>query len=200
MRKRVGIYARVSTRDQSVQQQLDALRAWAQGRGFEVVEEFVDEGVSGADEKRPALSRLRKACTGGRVDVVAAVALDRLGRSLTDLVGLLREFSALGVDIYLQRESVDTSTPAGRALLQMAGVFAEFERSILIERVKAGIQRARTYGTRSGKAIGRPPISERKKTKVRSLVAQGMSEREAARAVGVSRATVYRILAEDKHE
>jgi len=200
MRKRVGIYARVSTRDQNVQQQLDALHTWAQGRGLEVVEEFVDEGVSGEKAKRPALSRLLRACTDGRVDVVAAVALDRLGRSLQHVVLLLREFAALGVGVYLRRESVDTSTPAGRALLQMAGVFAEFERSILIERVKAGMDRARVHGTRSGKDIGRPAISERKKAEVRTLVAEGMSKRETARVAGVSRATVYRILAEDETE
>lgn len=190
----------MSTRDQNVQQQLDALRSWARGRGFEVAEEFADEGVSGEQDKRPALTGLMRACTDGRVNVVAAVALDRLGRSLQHVVLLLREFAALNVDVYLQRESVDTSTPAGRALLQMAGVFAEFERSILIERVKAGIERAKVYGTRSGKDIGRPSTPERVKAKVRALLDEGYSKVDAAELAGVSRATVYRILAEDKSD
>jgi DNA invertase Pin-like site-specific DNA recombinase len=126
-------------------------------RGWQVVEEFVDNGVSGAKgrDKRPAFDRLCKAVTRRKIDVVAAWSVDKLSRSLQDLVGFLGELNGAGCDLYLERQAVDTTTPAGRALFQMLGVFAEFERSIIQERINAGIARAREKGTKSGKPIGR---------------------------------------------
>jgi DNA invertase Pin-like site-specific DNA recombinase len=112
-------------------------------------------GAKGRD-KRSAFDRLHKAITRRELDLVAAWSVDRLGRSLQDLAGFLGEVHAAGVDLYLDRQGVDTSTPAGKALFQMLGVFAEFERSIIQERIAAGIARARVQGTRSGKAFGRP--------------------------------------------
>jgi len=123
-----------------------------------VVAEFCDDGISGAKgrDKRLALNKLHKAITRHQFDIVAAWSVDRLGRSLQDLVAFLGELHGAGVDLYLDRQGVDTSTPAGKALFQMLGVFAEFERSIIQERIAAGIARARRKGTRSGRAFGRP--------------------------------------------
>src|SRR5580704_7371841 len=137
--KRVGLYLRVSTDEQTVDNQRQALTEAVEARGWVVVAEYADEGISGAKgrDKRPGLDRLLKAATRREIDVVAAWSVDRLGRSLQDLVGLLGELKAAGVGLYLDRQAVDTTTPAGRALFQMLGVFAEFERSINVERVHA---------------------------------------------------------------
>ena len=126
-----GIHLRVSTGGQTVENQRQALIEAATHRGWRVVEEFVDNGVSGANgrDKRPAFDRLRKAVTRRKVDVVAAWSVDRLGRSLQDLAGFLGELNGAGCDLYLERQVVDTTTPDGRALFQMLGVFAEFERA-----------------------------------------------------------------------
>ena len=142
---RRGIYLRVSTGDQTVENQRQALIEAATHRGWRVVEEFVDNGVSGAKgrEKRPAFDRLCKAVTRRKIDVVAAWSVDRLGRSLQDLVGFLGELNGAGCDLYLERQAVDTTTPAGRALFQMLGVFGEFERAIIQQRINAGIARER---------------------------------------------------------
>src|SRR6516165_9846443 len=159
--KRVGLYLRVSTGEQTVENQRQALTAACEARGWRIVAEFEDNGISGAKgrDSRPGFDRLLKAATQRKIDVVAAWSVDRLGRSLQDLVGFLAELNAVGCDLYLERQAVDTTTPAGRALFQMLGVFAEFERSIIQERVKAGLERARRHGTKSGKPIGQPPLA-----------------------------------------
>jgi DNA invertase Pin-like site-specific DNA recombinase len=156
--KTVALYLRVSTGEQTVENQRRDLEAAVERRGWRVVAEFCDEGVSGANgrDKRPGFDKLCRAIVRHQFDIVAAWSVDRLGRSLQDLVGFLGEVHAAGVDLYLDRQGVDTSTPAGKALFQMLGVLAEFERSIIQERIAAGIARARAKGTRSGKAFGRP--------------------------------------------
>src|SRR6516162_6433298 len=161
MTKTVALYLRVSTGEQTVENQRRELLAAAERRGWRVVAEFCDNGVSGAKgrDKRSAFDRLHRAITRHEFDIVAAWSVDRLGRSLQDLVGFLGELHSAGVDLYLDRQGVDTSTPAGKALFQMLGLFAEFERSIIQERISAGIARARQKGTRSGKAFGRPRLS-----------------------------------------
>ena len=143
--KRVAIYARVSTGDQTTDNQLRELRAVAERAGWQVVEEFVDHAISGTKgrDQRPAFDRLLKAATRRHIDVVAAWSVDRLGRSLQHLVGFLDEIHSRHIDLYLHQQGIDTTTPAGKALFQMCGVFAEFERSMIQERVKAGIARAR---------------------------------------------------------
>jgi DNA invertase Pin-like site-specific DNA recombinase len=158
MTKTVALYLRVSTGEQTVENQRRELMAACERRGWRVVAEFCDEGISGANgrDKRPGFDKLCRAIVRHQFDIVAAWSVDRLGRSLQDLVGFLGEVHAAGVDLYLDRQGVDTSTPAGKALFQMLGVFAEFERSIIQERIAAGIARARAKGTRSGKAFGRP--------------------------------------------
>src|ERR1051325_2200657 len=153
--KRVGLYLRVSTagRDQTVENQRQALTDAMKRKGWQIVAEFCDEGISGAKgrEKRPGFDRLHKAIARREIDVVAAWSVDRLGRSLQDLVGFLGEIHAKGIDLYLHQQGLDTGTPAGRAMFQMMGVFAEFERAIIVERVKAGLARARAQGKRLGR-------------------------------------------------
>jgi DNA invertase Pin-like site-specific DNA recombinase len=176
----VALYLRVSTGEQTVENQRRDLEAAVERRGWRVVAEFCDEGISGANgrDKRPGFDKLCRAILRHQFDIVAAWSVDRLGRSLQDLVGFLGELHGAGVDLYLDRQGVDTSTPAGKALFQMLGVFAEFERSIIQERIAAGIVRARAKGTTSGKAFGRPRAA------VRAALAAGMGIRRTARLVG----------------
>ena len=194
----VALYLRVSTDDQTVENQRRELMAACERRGWRVAAEYIDAGISGAKGRgdRPGFDRLHKAIVRGKFDVVAAWSVDRLGRSLQDLVGFLGELHASGVDLYLDRQGVDTSTPAGKAMFQMLGVFAEFERSLIVERVCAGIARARTAGTKSGKAFGRPKISHEREDAVRASLAAGNGIRTTARLNGTGNATVARIAAE----
>ncbi len=146
MTKRTAIYARVSTTNgQTSSNQIGRLREVAEKAGWEIVEEFVDRGISGAKgrDKLPAFDRLCKAATRREIDVVMAWSVDRLGRSLQDLVAFLGDLQAAGVDLYLDRQGIDTTTPGGKALFQMMGVFAEFERAMIRERINAGLTRAR---------------------------------------------------------
>jgi DNA invertase Pin-like site-specific DNA recombinase len=193
--KRVGLYLRVSTGEQTVENQRQVLRDAAAYRGWRIVEEFADPGISGGKgrDKRPGFDRLLKAATRRQIDVVAAWSVDRLGRSLQDLVGFLAELNAAGVDLYLEKQAVDTTTPAGRALFQMLGVFAEFEREIMKERIHAGIARARQCGTKSGAPIGRAPISRKVEDAIRSSLASGRGIHKTARECGVGTGTVQRI-------
>ena len=146
--RRVAIYARVSTGAQTVQNQLRELREIADRHGWIVAAEFTDKGISGAKgrEQRPGLDKMLKAVARREIDVVAAWWVDRLGRSLQDLLGFLGELHAKNVDLYLHQQGLDTSTPAGKALFQMMGVFAEFERAMIRERVKSGLERAKAQG------------------------------------------------------
>jgi DNA invertase Pin-like site-specific DNA recombinase len=197
MVKRVGLYLRVSTKNgQTVDNQRQALgEAIGRREGWIIAEEFVDHGISGARgrDKRPAFDRLLKAVVRRKIDVVAAWSVDRLGRSLQDLIGFLGELNAAGVDLYLQKQAVDTTTPAGRALFQMLGVFAEFERAIIQERIHAGLTRARETGTKSGKPIGRPQIDQRKIEQIRDELQKGTGILKTARLIGAGVSTVQRI-------
>ena len=196
--KTVVLYLRVSTGEQTVENQRQELLAAAERRGWRVVAEFCDEGVSGANgrDKRPGFDRLCRAIVRHQFDVVAAWSVDRLGRSLQDLVAFLGELHGASVDLYLDRQGVDTGTPAGKALFQMLGVFAEFERSIIQERIAAGIARARRKGTRSGRAFGRPQTLGGTGGGCTGLLAAGTGIRKTARLVGTGNATVARIAAE----
>lgn len=150
--RRVAIYARTSTNRQDIELQLVELRDYARARGWELVDEFVDEGVSSRRIVRPRLAELKKACRQRLVDVVLVWRFDRFARSLRELVEALEEFRALQVDFLSFKEAVDTSTPAGRALFAMIAMMAEFERELIRERVNAGVAKAR----RDGKTLGRP--------------------------------------------
>lgn len=190
--KRAAIYVRVSTDQQSVENQLRLLQDIAQRSGWIIVETFADEGISGAKgrDKRPRFDNLLKAIARREIDIVAAWSVDRLGRSLSDLVAFLSDIQARGCDLYLHQQAIDTSTPSGRMLFQMLGVFAEFERSLITARVKAGQDRARARGVR----FGRPSLPEDRLDRVRRALADGQSSiRTIAKKTRVSTATVMRV-------
>ena len=152
---RVALYARCSTSDQSVDLQLDSLRDYAKARSFTVVEEYVDEGVSGAKVRRPALDQLLKDAHRRRFDAVAVWKLDRLGRSLSHLIRVVDQLGSLGVDLVsLGDPGLDTTAPSGRLIFHVMGAVAEFERDLIRERTKAGMAAAK----RRGKRIGRPRV------------------------------------------
>ncbi len=192
---RVAIYARVSTDGQSVNAQLAELREVADRRGWEIVHEYTDRGISGAKgrDQRPALDAMLKAATRGEFDAVAAWSVDRLGRSLLHLVAGLGDLHAAGVGLYLHKQGLDTSTPSGRAMFGLLGVFAEFEREMIAERVRAGIKNAKAKGTKSGNPFGRPRVSAEVERKVRQLRAREWGVNRIARELGIGSGTVRRI-------
>ncbi len=195
--KTAAIYARVSTRNgQTTENQLRELRAVARRNGWKIVATYTDDGISGAKgrDQRPGLDDLLKAVARKEFDVVAAWSVDRLGRSLQDLIGTLNELKAKDVDLYLHKQGLDTSTPAGKAMFQMLGVFAEFEREIIAERIHAGLARAKEQGTKSGKPIGRPEVFGTVREKAVSLKEQGLGTRRIAEELGFARATVVKAL------
>lgn len=181
---RVAIYARVSTRDQQPETQLMALREYVQSRGWRVVEEFVDVGISGAKEQRPALSRMMEAARRRRCDAVLVWKFDRLARSSRHLLNTLEELRVLGVDFVSLTEAIDTGTPAGKMVFSMIGAIAEFERSLIRERVMAGLHRARAKGTRLGRPLATPGGDPG------VLRASGLSLRAIAGRLGMSKSWV----------
>ena len=191
---RAALYARVSTSNhgQDVGLQLDELRQVAAHRGWRIVDEFVDEGISGAKDSRPALDRMMAAAQAGRMDVVMIWKLDRLGRSLRNLLVLIESLSAAGVGLTSVRDpGIDTTSPTGRLLLQLLGCFAEYERELLRERVIAGVRRAQA----AGKHCGRPRV-ELDLRPALALLKEGRSLKETSRILGVSRNTLRRRLRE----
>ena len=192
--KRAAIYIRVSTDGQTVDNQRLELEQAAEGAGWEIVATYEDNGVSGAKsrEHREAFDQLCKDATRRKFDVVMSWSVDRLGRSLQDLVGFLSELHAVGVDLYLHQQSIDTTTPAGKMMFQMMGVFAEFERSMIQERVKAGLKRAQAQG----KTLGRPKVSGKVENAVLAARGDGTGKRKIARQLGIGVSTVNRILSE----
>ena len=190
--KRVGLYARVSTRNngQNPETQLLALREYAQARGMAIVGEYVDVGISGSKERRPALDRLMEDARRRRIDSVLVARFDRFARSTRHLVLALEEFGALGVDFISLSEAVDTSTPMGKMVFTVIGAVAELERSLIRERVTMGVKRAQA----EGKRIGRPAGTKAPVRKIRRLKVEGLSIRDIAAQVSVSKSTVARIL------
>ncbi|MGE3160001.1 MAG: recombinase family protein [Xanthobacteraceae bacterium] len=190
--KRVAIYLRVSTTGQTTDNQRRELEAVAEQRSWQVVGVYEDAGISGARgrDRRPGFDRLLKDATAGKFDILAAWSVDRLGRSLQDLVGFLGELKALGRDLYLHRQSLDTSTPSGRAMFQMLGVFAEFEREIIRERVNAGLARARANGVK----LGRRRVSRKIEERIRALRSDGLGMLKISKSLGVGTSVVQRVL------
>ncbi len=188
---RVAFYLRVSTGEQTTENQRRELEQVAVRSGWDVVEIYEDAGISGANgrEKRPAFDKLLKDASRREFDLVAAWSVDRLGRSLQHLVAFLGELHALKIDLYLHQQGIDTTTPAGKAMFQMMGVFAEFERAMIQERVKSGLARARA----SGQRLGRPPVAARKRAEVLKLRRDGQSVRAIARTLKLAPGTVQRI-------
>jgi DNA invertase Pin-like site-specific DNA recombinase len=188
--KRAALYARVSTTDQTPENQLQALRAFATARGWSVAE-FVDHGVSGAKERRPQLVAMLAEVRRRKLDVVVVTKLDRLARSTHHLVTLGKEFQTLGVDLVALDQAVDTTTASGRLLFHMLAAIAEFERDLIRDRVLAGLKRAKAQGKR----LGRPREYEFDAGRARELKAQGHSLRAIARALRVPRISLSRALA-----
>jgi DNA invertase Pin-like site-specific DNA recombinase len=190
--KTAAVYARVSTNGQTTDNQVRELKKVAKRHGWKIAAEYVDHGVSGSKgrDKRPALDKLLKAANRRDFSIIMAWSVDRLGRSLQHLVGFLDEIHAKGVDLYLHQQNIDTSTPSGKAMFQMAGVFAEFERSMIQERVRAGLERAREQG----RVLGRPKVSTRTESLIRQKRKQGMGILKIAREVGVGTSVVQRVL------
>lgn len=191
---RAGLYLRVSTDEQTTANQYQELWAAAARAGWPIAAVFKDAGISGAKgrDQRPGFDQLHRAVLRREVDVVMAWSVDRLSRSLHDLVAFLGELRAVGCNLYLHQQGIDTTTPAGRALFQMLGVFSELERALIQERVRAGIARARA----EGKHLGRPYINSETEQAIRAALSTGKGIRKVAREIGVGTSVVQRIKAE----
>lgn len=197
---KVALYARVSTGHQSTESQLRELREASERLGWIVAAEFVDEGISGSKGRsdRPKLDALLKGVSRKEFDLVAAWSVDRLGRSLLDLVGLLQDLHSTGVELYLHKQAINTTTPSGKAMFQMMGVFAEFEREIIRERVNAGLAVVKATGkNKRGEVVtlGRPKVSAKVEDQIKALRAEGMGKLKIAKTVGCGVSVVQRLVA-----
>jgi DNA invertase Pin-like site-specific DNA recombinase len=192
--KRATLYLRVSTDGQTTENQRLALEAVAAHRGWTVVATYEDAGISGAKgrDKRPGLNKLLQDATRARFDVVMGWALDRLGRSLADLIDTLRTLEGAHVDLFLHQQAIDTTTPAGRMFFHVTGTFAEFEREMIRSRVNAGLERARARGVK----LGRPKVAARIEDAIKERLGAGEGVLRVARALGVGTSTVQRIKAD----
>jgi len=186
---RVAIYARVSTTDQSTDSQLLDVRRYVAERGWNIFMEYVDEGISGTKDSRPALNELMNDAKKRRFDVVLVWRFDRFARSTKHLILALEEFKNLGIDFVSYQENIDTSSPLGSAIFTIISAVAQLERDIIAERVKAGLRRAKE----NGKKLGRPKSSVDTE-KIRRLRSKGLSLRAIAKETGVSRTTVSEVL------
>src|SRR6516162_7130447 len=203
--KRAALYARVSTDHQTVENQIRELSQVAKRRGWEVVEIYRDAGISGTKgrEGRPGLDAMLNDASRRKFDVVMAWAIDRLGRSLVDLLGTIQGLESCGVDLYLDQQNIDTTTPAGKLMFQITGAFAEFERSMIRTHVNAGLKRAKDqikrdghFVTRNGevlKRLGRPNADPAKPRKARAALAEGHGINRVAKMVGLGVGTVQKL-------
>ena len=192
--KRIALYLRVSTDGQTTKNQRLELAKIAEQAGWEIVEVYEDQGISGAKgrDQRPAFDKLCKDAAQRKFDMIAAWSVDRLGRSLQHLVTFLEELHGLGIDLYLHQQGIDTTTPAGKAMFQMLGVFSEFERAMIRERVNAGLARAKA----EGKTLGRPKTStDTEQAIIQALAKGGKGIQKIAKEFGVGTSVVQRIKA-----
>jgi DNA invertase Pin-like site-specific DNA recombinase len=209
VKRRVGIYLRVSTDGQTTDNQRRELEAVAARSGWQVVGIYEDNGISGAKgrDRRPGLDRLLKDATARRINMVAAWSVDRLGRSMQHLVSFLTDLQAVGCNLYLHQQALDTTTASGRAMFQMCGVFAEFERAMIVERVNAGLARAKANGVRMGrgnKKDGKLSADEQRwgmtrrelEKRTRKLRSDDMGILKIARTLGVGTSVVQRVVAD----
>jgi DNA invertase Pin-like site-specific DNA recombinase len=186
--KRAAIYARVSTNNgQNPEMQLGEVRQYCSRREWQVVHEYVDKGISGSKERRPALDQLLADCRRRAVDCVVVYRYDRFARSLRQLVNALEEFRALGIDFVSLHEGVDTSTPNGRLVFGIFASIAEFERELIRDRVKSGLALAKTRGKR----LGRPRVQV-DNLKIDALRKEGRSWAEICDCLGISKGTAQR--------
>ena len=194
--KRCAIYSRVSTKGQTVENQLMVLREVAKLKGYEVVREYNDEGISGAKgrDKRTGFDTLIKDATKKDFDIILCWSVDRLGRNLSHLVSFLNEIHSVGCDLYIHQSGMDTSTPMGKMMFQLTGIFAEFERGMIAERVKAGQERSK-------KKNGRPTnLNDGLIHSIRYMKDQGVGIRKIAKDLKVGVGTIYKVLEEPKLE
>ena len=194
--KKAAIYLRVSTDKQTTDNQRQELERIAEFSGWDVVEVYEDHGISGTKgkEDRPAFKQLCQDATGRKFNIIMVWSVDRLGRSMKDLVNFMEELKALKVDLYLKQQNIDTTTPAGKAMFQMVGVFAEFERAMIQERVNAGLTRARA----EGKTLGRPKLDESVAEKIKQDRAEGLSLRAIQKKRKVSLGMVHKVVKGEK--
>ena len=185
---KTAIYARVSTDEQTTDNQVLKLKQVAKRNGWDVEAVYADT-ISGAKSKRPELEKLMQSVMRKEVDIVMVWSVDRLGRSLQHLITLLSDIHSKDVDLYLHQQGIDTTTPSGKMMFQMLGVFSEFERGMIQDRVKAGLERARSQGKR----LGRPPVPPITVDKIKSLREEGMSLRKIAKKTGVSVGKVHQV-------
>jgi len=188
---RVALYARVSTTDQSTDSQLLDLRRYVRERGWNIFKEYVDEGISGTKDSRPALNELMNDAKKRRFDVVFVWRFDRFARSTKHLILALEEFRNLGIDFVSYQENIDTSSPLGSAIFTIISAVAQLERDIIAERVKAGLRRAKE----NGKKLGRPRVTVDTE-KIHSLRSKGLSLRAIAQHTGISHTKVAKFLKE----
>jgi DNA invertase Pin-like site-specific DNA recombinase len=193
---RVGFYLRVSTGEQTTDNQRADLERVAAQRGWNVVETYIDHGISGAKgrNQRPAFDRMCTDAAHGKLDLIAAWSIDRLGRSIQHVSAFMAEVLEQQVALYLHQQNVDGTTASGRAMLGMATVFAEFERDVMRERIHAGIARARISGTKSGNPIGRPRVPVTLERQIRELRARGAGKLRIAKQLRCGVGTVSRVL------
>jgi DNA invertase Pin-like site-specific DNA recombinase len=189
--RRAALYVRVSTDRQTVENQELQLRQVAERRGWEVVEVYSDAGISGAKyrKQRPGLDRMLNDASRRKFDVVMAWAIDRLGRSLVDLLNTIKHLEACSVDLYLDQQSIDTTTPMGKLVFSITGAFAEFERSMIQQRVHAGLARARAQG----KTLGRPKVDEETQSAILRSLEKGIGIKKTASTLGCGIGTVIRV-------
>lgn len=193
---RCVIYTRVSRADQTCENQLRDLREYCRTRGWSDVREYADHAVSGTKDRRPALDEMMAAVKARQVDVVVVAAFDRFGRSVRHLVHTLETFRDLGVEFISLREQIDTASPLGQAVFTIIAAIAQLERSIIVERVKAGFRRARA----EGKQLGRPRVVVVDVDQVRTMIAQQGSIRKAAASLGVDPKTIRSRLAASPYQ
>ena len=203
--KRAALYVRVSTDHQSVENQVRELKQVAERRGWTVIEVYRDAGICGSKgrDKRPGLEAMLKDANRRKFDIVMAWAIDRLGRSLIDLLGTIEHLEKVGVDLYLDQQNIDTTTPTGRLLFQITGAFGEFERSMIRQRVRAGLNVIKEKLARDGKFVskagkvrrrlGRPGAEPDKIQRARRELAKGIGIGKVAREVGLGVGTVHRL-------
>jgi DNA invertase Pin-like site-specific DNA recombinase len=193
MSKRVCLYSRVSTLTQSVEPQLQELRLTAERMGYVIVEEFIDNGISGATQSRPALDAMMKMAYQKRFDMVMCWSVDRMGRSLGNLIQLLNELSALKIDLFFQQQAIDTTTPTGKMMFSILGALGSYERELIKSRVKSGLALAKKNGVK----LGRPTtINKGIKEALFMLRDKGIGVRESCRRLGIGCGSYYKIISE----
>lgn len=193
MNSRVAIYARVSTSDQSTESQLLDLRRYVRERGWLLFNEYCDNGISGTKDSRPALNELMNDAKKRRFDTVLVWRFDRFARSTKHLILALEEFRNLGIDFISYQENIDTSSPLGSAIFTIISAVAQLERDIIAERVKAGLRRAKENGKKLGRPIG-SRVTHKHTERAKKLHGEGQSLRQIARALGISKSTVQRLI------